>query len=195
MCVDPQHRTGTVATGHAAERAHRDRVVAAEDERQRALARGVGNESGEALADLENRGEVVRVRVAGGGGSGTGTRTSPGRRHPAELTMRSASSAYLIADGPMSTPRRPAPRSSPAPMTATGRGVSGALTGEDSRRSTTRGRRAAPRSAGRARSRASAASSVRSDRRARRGSGSRRRAGHRRRAGGSRAPAPRTRGP
>src|SRR4029079_17412396 len=29
-----------------------------------------------------------------------------------------------IADGPMSTPRRPAPRSRPAPMIATGRGVS-----------------------------------------------------------------------
>src|SRR6266540_2797805 len=34
-------------------------------------------------------------------------------------TMRASSPAYRIADGPMSTPRRPAPRSSAAPMTAT----------------------------------------------------------------------------
>src|SRR5947209_8637724 len=47
--------------------------------------------------------------------------------------MRAASSAYLIADGPMSTPRRPAPRSRPAPMTATVGCVSGLVTVEDSR--------------------------------------------------------------
>src|SRR5207244_4169468 len=34
-------------------------------------------------------------------------------------SIRGSSPAYRIAEGPMSTPRRPAPRSSAAPMTAT----------------------------------------------------------------------------
>src|SRR5262245_30790399 len=58
--------------------------------------------------------------------SGTATPTSPRSTTTRPIRRRRSSRpAYRMADGPMSTPRRPAPRSSPAPMIATGASVCG----------------------------------------------------------------------
>ena len=53
-----------VDAGHADERAERDRVVAAEDERQGAAADRRLDERGDAVAQVEDLGEVARPVVA-----------------------------------------------------------------------------------------------------------------------------------
>src|SRR2546421_3202937 len=54
--------------------------------------------------------------------SATAPSTFPqSRQRRPRLSILAARPAYRIADGPMSTPRRPAPRSRLAPITATGR--------------------------------------------------------------------------
>jgi CheY-like chemotaxis protein len=62
--VDPERRAGAEPRGHAAERAHRDRVVAAEDERQLPLVRRLADEVRDEPADLLDRPEVAARRTA-----------------------------------------------------------------------------------------------------------------------------------
>ena len=123
MRVDPEHAAGAVRLRHAAERAHRDRVVAAEHERHGAAAARVLDERRDPLARAHDRLEVASLRVADLGRLGQAdVDVAPVDALAAEARDPLLSPAYRIADGPMSTPRRPAPRSSPAPITATGVG-------------------------------------------------------------------------
>ena len=64
MRVDPERRAGAAGLRHAAERPHRDRVVAAQRQRDVALLDGVADEAGDLLAHGLDRAEVARVRAA-----------------------------------------------------------------------------------------------------------------------------------
>src|SRR5262249_1132244 len=64
VCVDPEHRAGAVRTRETTERADRDRVVAAEDERQVAALACFRDERRDAPARALDRLEVARPRVA-----------------------------------------------------------------------------------------------------------------------------------
>ena len=120
--VDPEHAARAVHPRHASERPHRDRVVAAEHERQEAGLARLGDPLGDRRARAHDRAEIARVRIADVGRFRQRLpRRRPSRRRDGRgRRSRSWSPAYRIAEGPMSTPRRPWPRSSPAPITATG---------------------------------------------------------------------------
>ena len=63
MCVDPEDTSDAACPGEAAERAERDRVVAAEDERQRVLIEREADEPCDPAAGRLDLGEVARALV------------------------------------------------------------------------------------------------------------------------------------
>ena len=128
--VDPDDAARAVHRRHADERAERDRVVAAEHERQLVRPPRVGDELRHAIAELEDRLRGTALVSPTSVDSATGASTLP--KSPVEIpsfsARCSARPAYRIADGPMSTPRRPAPRSSGTPIRATCRSAGCTLT-------------------------------------------------------------------
>jgi hypothetical protein len=64
VCVDPDDAAGTAHLRHPDERAERDGMVAAEDERERAASRRRGDEARDLLADVEDLVEEARVLAA-----------------------------------------------------------------------------------------------------------------------------------
>ena len=129
--VDPEHSARAVEAGEPADRAERDRVVAAEHQRAVALLERCDDEPGDVLARLLDLRQEPCLLVAGGDrlGDRSANVAPVHRRTPISLS-RASSPAYRIADGPMSTPRRPCPRSSGAPMIATVRLSGCALTAQ-----------------------------------------------------------------
>ena len=75
--VDPEHAADAVGPREAAERADRDRVVAAEDERQGALLERQADESRHAVARGLDLGQVPRRASASSVASGTGLHVAP----------------------------------------------------------------------------------------------------------------------
>ena len=122
--VDPDHAARLPrGGGEAGERPDRDRVVAAEHERARAVAHRLLDERRKRGAGVEDLGQVARpLVVRARAPRARARRRCRGRRRSARSRVsRSSSPAYRIADGPMSTPRRVWPRSRGAPMIETGR--------------------------------------------------------------------------
>src|SRR5205823_2622362 len=70
------------------------------------------------LIGVRKRTRSLPTAVASGTAPSTFPQSNTGLPRP---SIRSASPAYRIAEGPMSTPRRPAPRSRLAPIRAIGR--------------------------------------------------------------------------
>ena len=103
-------------------RSGREAVIAAEHERQRTLVeRRAGRQSWSRAADPRDRLDELLCRVgrlAASPGSASAGRPSTTARP--SVAIWSPSPAIRNAEGPMSTPRRPAPRSSGTPMMWTG---------------------------------------------------------------------------
>ena len=108
--------------GEPAEGSKRHRVVSSEDERYLTCGRGVRHEGRDARARLLDLRQEARPLILQGSGLGFGALDIAEIPHlVAEAPSRSSRPAARIAEGPMSTPRRPCPRSSAAPMIAMGR--------------------------------------------------------------------------
>ena len=118
--IEPDRTARPVHRRHSAEGPERDRVVAAEDDRRAVLPDCTCDGAGDALAGLLDLGKEACRGSPLAVASATAVGTLPQSAQPIPSSpRRSSRSAYRIADGPMSTPRLPAPRSSAAPMTAT----------------------------------------------------------------------------